>query len=47
MVKRGRLGEVSEMSQLPLRGYSVSGMYVPMYVILYFLAVFSLRTILN
>jgi hypothetical protein len=28
MVKRGRLGGVSEMSLLPLRGWSVGGKYV-------------------
>jgi hypothetical protein len=28
LVKRGRLGEISEVPLLPFRGSSVSGMYV-------------------
>jgi hypothetical protein len=28
LVKRGRFGRISEMSLLPLRGLSVSGMYM-------------------
>jgi hypothetical protein len=32
VVKRGHLGGIPEMPLLPLRGYSVSGVYVCMYV---------------
>jgi hypothetical protein len=39
MVKRGRLVGISEMSLLPLRGESVSGMYA--YVCIYLLYVMT------